>query len=179
MMAQAGASMVRSRLPSARCGRRRSLAALERTKTMRAGKVLDAVGPHFIKSTSSIKRLSGTSIGSQARCVRASKKSCLSAPASSRSPMLASQVAPSIAKPRSCTTGVRRSLRRASKLYRPHLAHIRTEVPQQVFDAVTQGCGRAGATSAGAAHMQEHDAILVAVKHDIAAVIGNGGTHAG
>mgnify|MGYP003694226909 CR=1 FL=1 len=72
-------------------GRRRTLADLERTKTMRAGKVLEAVGPHFIKSTSSSSTASGTSIGSQARCVRASKNSCLSALSSNRCAIVASR----------------------------------------------------------------------------------------
>src|SRR5436853_2281858 len=83
-MAQAGAFMVLSRLPSLKCGINRSLAAFDRTNVTRAGNPLLAVGPIFMRSTSSFSTLSGTSRGSQARFVRAARNSRCSALSSNR-----------------------------------------------------------------------------------------------
>src|SRR5262252_7029114 len=182
MMAQAGASMVRSRLPSLNSGRRRSFAAFERTNTMRAGKLLEAVGPHFIKSTSSTSTASGTSIGNQARCVRASRKSCFSASSCNRCAMPVSPQSPSspTKTPLADERGRKTPVAGASALlHGPNLLHVRTEVTQQVFDAVAQRGRRTWTSRAGAAHMQEHHAILVAVEDDVAAIVGDSGPHAG
>ena len=62
MMAQTGAFMVLSRLPSDRCGSSRSLAARDFTKMKRAGLQLAEVGPSFMRSTSSCSSASGTSL---------------------------------------------------------------------------------------------------------------------
>jgi len=90
LASQAGAFMVLSRLPSLKCGINRSLAAFDRTNVTRAGNPLLAVGPIFMRSTSSFSTLSGTSRGSQARFVRAARNSCCSALSSIR--MVASRV---------------------------------------------------------------------------------------
>ncbi len=83
-MAVAGAAMVLSTLPELRSGLSLSLAAFDFTKMTRAGSELNAVGPIFMRSMSSTSRLSGTSLGCQARLVRASRKSRLRAAWSSR-----------------------------------------------------------------------------------------------
>ena len=185
MMAQAGAVMVLSRLPSLRCGFSRSLAAFDFTNTMRAGRPLLAVGPIFMRSTSSFSTLSGTSRGSQARCVRASRNSCLQRLVVQSHCVMSFDRRPStmsgssIAKtPLAAERGLACSGSGAQPSDRPHLLHVRAEMLEQVLDAVPQRGRRARAARAGAAHVQEHDAVLEAVEDDVAAVVGHRRPHA-
>ena len=136
MMAQAGASMVLSRLPSLKCGLKRSLATFDRTNTMRAGKVLEAVGPHFIKSTSS----KSTAVGHldwQPGAVRARLQKQL--PQRTVVQSVCHACLPKctiITKTPLVHERGQKSSRPSANLDGPHLPYIRTEVTQQVFDAV-------------------------------------------
>src|SRR6476660_432781 len=173
MTAQVGAFMVFSRLPSLRCGMSRSLAALDFTKMTRAGRPLLAVGPIFMKSTSSFSTASGTSRGNQALCVRAPRNSCCSALSSNRIVCSLNCQSHFIAKtPLVAGRGCRYRVTQRLSSYRPHLLHVRAEVLEQVLDAVAQRGGRARAARAGAAHVQEHDAVFEAMEDDVAAVVG-------
>ena len=71
MTAVTGACRVFSRLPGDRHSSRRSLAAPDRTNTMRAGLMLAEVGPHFIKSQIWRSCASDTGSGVKPFCVRA------------------------------------------------------------------------------------------------------------
>ena len=75
MMAQTGAFMVLSRLPSESSGFSRSFASRDFTNTKRAGLQLALVGPSFTRSTSSCSSESGMSLSRQALWVRASRNS--------------------------------------------------------------------------------------------------------
>src|SRR3989304_1218951 len=68
--------------------------------------------------------------------------------------------------------------RKDRKLARPDLDHVGHEVMQQVLDAVLERGGRGRATRAGALHVQEDDAFLVALEGDVAAVAGHRRAHA-
>src|SRR4051794_18854658 len=54
----------------------------------------------------------------------------------------------------------------AQPSYGPHLLHVGAEMLEQVLDAVPQRGGRARAARAGAAHVQEDDAVLEALEDD-------------
>src|SRR5579863_4971344 len=74
MMAVAGAAIVLLTLAGASVGRRRSLAALLHTKTMRIGEQLALVGPIFANSTAWRRSSSETGRSSHALCVLALRK---------------------------------------------------------------------------------------------------------
>src|SRR4051812_26141842 len=59
------------------------------------------------------------------------------------------------------------------------LADFRHEMAEQVLDAVLERRGRGGATGAGAAHVQENNAVAEAAEGDVAAVLGDGRTDPG
>ena len=149
MMAQTGAFMVLSRLPSERCGLSRCLASGDFTNTKRAGLQL-------------------------ARSGRASRdrRSCAAARRGRRGRARRYGCAPSR---NSWSRPASGSLPRSN---RPDLLHFGNEVPEQVLDAVTQRRRRAGAARAGAAHMQEDHAVAIALEGDVAAVLGHRRTHA-
>src|SRR5581483_11245131 len=183
MMAVAGAAMVLSTLPELSRGLSLSLAAFDFTKTTRAGSELNAVGPIFMRSTSSTSRLSGTSLGCQSRLVRASRKSRLRAAWSSRMLVLpvpcARMRAISIPKtPPVAERGRKNSAAGRWASDGPHFLNVGAEVPQQVLDPVAQGGRRARAAGTGAAHVQEDHAVLEAAEHDVAAVVGDRRPHA-
>ena len=79
---------------------------------------------------------------------------------------------PHIAKSR------RRGVRTAYACDFLDLAHLGDEVAEQVLDAVLQRRGRRRAAGAGAAHVEEHDAVAKALEGDVAAVLGDGRAHA-
>src|SRR5262249_26958470 len=68
-------------------------------------------------------------------------------------------------------------LREACRSNRADLLHLRDEVLEQVLDTVAERRRRARAAGAGAAHMQEHDAVTVALEGDVAAVLGDRRAH--
>src|SRR5262249_17846602 len=72
---------------------------------------------------------------------------------------------------------VKASLCRRPRSNRANLLHLRDEVTEEVLDAVTERRRRARAAGAGAAHMQEHDAVSIALEGDIAAVLGDRWAH--
>src|SRR5271169_254856 len=74
MMVHTGACIVFSRLPSLKCGFRRSLASFDFTNRKRAGEQLALVGPSLSTSTSWCRRSSGTSFCCHLLWVRASRK---------------------------------------------------------------------------------------------------------
>ena len=59
------------------------------------------------------------------------------------------------------------------------LLHFGNEMAEQVLDAVLQRRRRGRAAGAGALHVQEHGAVLVAAEGDVAAVLGNRRAHPG
>src|SRR5262245_39342389 len=61
---------------------------------------------------------------------------------------------------------------------RADLGHFRNEMAEQVLDAVLQGRCRARAARARAFHVQEDDAVVIALEGDVAAILGHGRTHA-
>src|SRR5581483_3614123 len=63
-------------------------------------------------------------------------------------------------------------------LDRANFRHVRHEMPQQILDALLQRRGRRRAAGAGPAHVEEHDAVLVAAEGDVAAVGGDRRPHA-
>src|SRR4029453_9366875 len=54
------------------------------------------------------------------------------------------------------------------------LLHFGNEVPEQILDAVAQGCRRARAAGAGAAHVDIDDAVAEALESNVAAVLSHG-----
>src|SRR6478752_10777665 len=69
-------------------------------------------------------------------------------------------------------------LPRKLRLHRPDFDHVRDEMAQQVLDPVIQGRGRGRAARAGPLHVEIHDAFLVTTEGYVAAVSGDGRTHA-
>ena len=125
--------------------------------------VVGAVGPIFMRSTSSVSRLSGTSRGCQARCVRASRNSCSSTAVvqshRSHGHLPASNHPASITKTPLEASGassicIPDSVQRLTPAEPPARPGRNAE---QVLDAVAQGGRRTGAAGAGAAHVQEHN----------------------
>src|SRR5690606_37675026 len=57
--------------------------------------------------------------------------------------------------------------------------HCRNEMVQQVLHAMLQRGGRRRAAGTGTLHVEEYRAVAIALEGDVAAVLGDGRTHAG
>ena len=67
----------------------------------------------------------------------------------------------------------------ALEIRRANLAHIGDIMAEHVLDAHLERGSRAGTSLAGTSHLQCDDAVVKSLKHDIAAIHGNGRTNPG
>ena len=176
MIAHTGACIVLSRLPSERNGLRRAFASCDSRTRSAPAEQLALVGPIF-----TCRRAAAAGRRHVLRLpvvVRARVEKSCAARQSSSADMVSllwcckrlqdknPAVCGGVSNSRSCSSdGL-------------HLLHFRTEVAQQVLDAVPQRRRRAGAARAGAAHVQIDDAVAEAREGDVAAVLRHRRAHA-